>query len=70
MNENVSALVSFGIIHYELGKYDLSIEHFNKALNLQKQIGEDPFTSAKILGSIGNAYHVKNDLKEAEKYYQ
>lgn len=54
---------------FALGDYDKSLEHFNKALNLNKQ-SKDNIELAKNYSNIGNIYYNLSNYSEALNYYQ
>ena len=52
-----------GVVYYDLEKYDLAIQHFEKALEIQGDY-------APALNSLGNAYAAKGDWDKAIYYYK
>ncbi len=58
-----------GLIHEETGFFDQAIYHFDRALSFIEEI-DDNIKKIQVLNNLGNVYHLINDLKNANKYYQ
>ena len=58
-----------GLIHEETGFFDQAIYHFDRALTFLEEI-DDHITEIQVLNNLGNVYHLINDLKNANNYYQ
>jgi tetratricopeptide (TPR) repeat protein/predicted Ser/Thr protein kinase len=72
-NDLLSAHVhkSLGIILSELGKNDVALEHYEKALEkLEAIYGPDTIDSARTIENMGMVYLDQGKLEEAEKLYE
>ncbi|MHA1912931.1 MAG: tetratricopeptide repeat protein [Promethearchaeota archaeon] len=58
-----------GLIQEDTGYYDQAIYHFNRALEILKEIG-DPQKVIKLLNNLGNIYHLIKDLEHSYRFYQ
>ncbi|MFX0041625.1 MAG: tetratricopeptide repeat protein [Candidatus Hodarchaeota archaeon] len=58
-----------GIIQEDLGFFDQAIYHFNRALEILKDLNEYQ-KAIKTLNNLGNVYYLINDLEHSYKYYQ
>ena len=71
--ENIMNLIithnEIGLIHEETGFFDQAIYHFDRALSFIEDI-DDYIKEIQVLNNLGNVYHLINDLKNANKYYQ
>ncbi|MHA1239309.1 MAG: tetratricopeptide repeat protein [Promethearchaeota archaeon] len=71
--ENIMNLIithnEIGLIHEETGFFDQAIYHFDRALSFIEGIN-DYIKEIQVLNNLGNVYHLINDLKNANKYYQ
>jgi stress-induced-phosphoprotein 1 len=68
--KNLVFLTNLGAAHFEKGDYDKCIEVCEKAVEEGRSLRADYKLIAKALGRIGTAYHKKDDLSSAIKYYQ
>lgn len=67
----IATLSNFGMVYFSEGKCDEAIEYFKKGLEIEEQLrGSDSITSPLIYGNIASAYHHKQDLSNALKYYK
>lgn len=58
-----------GIIQEDLGFFDQAIYHFNRALEILKELNEHQKV-IKIFNNLGNVYYLINDIEYSYKYYQ
>lgn len=58
-----------GIIQEDLGFFDQAIYHFNRALEILKELNEYQ-KAIKTLNNLGNIYYLINNLEHSYKYYQ
>ncbi len=65
----IGLLSSIGDVYISMADYDKAIINFNKILELNVQINN---TMIKVWANAGmaKAYHLKNDHKEASKFYE
>jgi tetratricopeptide (TPR) repeat protein len=65
-----SAYNSLGLAHYSKGDYDLAIDNYEKAIDLNlKQLGPAHQNVAAAYNNLGLAYNSKGDHDEAIDYY-
>jgi len=62
-------LCNMGIIFQIQGKLEKALQHYRKALNINREIGNKE-GEASNLGNMGNVYRAQNKLKEALQHYQ
>ncbi len=71
--ENIMNLIivhnEIGLVHEETGFFDQAIYHFDRALSFIEEVDDD-IKKIQVLNNLGNVYHLLNDLKNANKYYQ
>jgi tetratricopeptide (TPR) repeat protein len=58
-----------GICYYTPGKFDLTLENWNKSLSLAREFN-DKEGEAKALGNLGIVYGIRGDLDKAIKYFE
>ncbi|UCC18761.1 MAG: tetratricopeptide repeat protein [Promethearchaeota archaeon] len=58
-----------GIIHEDNGFFDQAIYHFNRSLEILKDIN-DIHKIIKVLNNLGNIYFLINDLEQSYHFYQ
>lgn len=58
-----------GAVHFEKGEYDAVIEVCNKAVEVGREYRADYKHIAKALARVGKAYSKKDDLENAQIYY-
>lgn len=63
-----AALGNMGLVHAYLRKLDEALEHYNEALDIYKEIGDDEGI-AKCLNNIGTTYGDLGKPDEALEYY-
>ncbi|KAF8974706.1 activator of Hsp70 and Hsp90 chaperone [Flammula alnicola] len=68
--QDLTYLTNLGAAYFEQGNYDKAIEVCEKAVEEGRSIRADYKLIAKALGRIGSAYHKKDDLAQAIKYFQ
>lgn len=62
------ALVSLGMIRYDLAEFDLSFECYHKALAIYEKVN-DLYGKSAVLVNIGNLYRRLSDNQKALHYY-
>ncbi|HLO14735.1 MAG TPA: tetratricopeptide repeat protein [Anaerolineales bacterium] len=71
-NEQLQEGLSYnalGIAYQDMGKADMAIEYYDKALMLARKIS-DRDTEAKVLGDLGTAYADLGNARKAIFYYE
>ncbi|MFW9876078.1 MAG: tetratricopeptide repeat protein [Candidatus Thorarchaeota archaeon] len=58
-----------GLIQEDIGFFDQAIYHFNRSLEILKQLNEN-HKLVKVLNNLGNIYYLIKDLEQSYKYYQ
>ncbi|MFX1417722.1 MAG: tetratricopeptide repeat protein [Promethearchaeota archaeon] len=58
-----------GIIHEDNGFFDQAIYHFNRSLDILKELN-DINKIVKVLNNLGNVYFIINDLEQSYHFYQ
>ena len=58
-----------GLIQEDIGFFDQAIYHFNRSLEILKDLNETEKV-IKILNNLGNIYFVIKDLEHSNEYYQ
>lgn len=58
---------NIGIIYMQLNKYDMALEHFEKALQINKRIN-NPVGAAEAYGNIANVYSKQKNIPKALEY--
>ena len=67
--EVTGVLFSLGVFYSDLGNFELSKDHYLKALDNQIKNKSFPEGSPKLLNNLGNVYRGLSDLDSAEQYY-
>jgi len=62
-------LCNMGIIFQIQGRLEKALQHYRKALNIHREIGNKE-GEASDLGNMGNVYRAQNKLKEALQHYR
>ena len=57
-----------GIIHYNLGHYDVALKHFQVASKIDKSIGESHYNEALSLDALDRHGEATNHFYAARKY--
>jgi tetratricopeptide (TPR) repeat protein len=65
----IYALLNLGRYYTRLGRHEVAMENYLKALDLCEQIKDEALTS-KTYNIIGNGYYFKNDIPLALRYYK
>lgn len=65
----IYALLNLGRYYTRLGRHEVAMENYLKALNYCEQI-EDESLISKTYNIIGNGYYFKNDIPLALRYYK
>jgi non-specific serine/threonine protein kinase len=63
------AFLSLGSLNRQVGKYEISLDYFNKALNISEKM-EDKLMIANSLEGLGAVKLMEEDLSEAKEFYQ
>jgi len=58
-----------GIIQEDNGYFDQAIYHFNRALEILKDLNDNS-KIIKVFNNLGNVYFIINDLEQSYNYYQ
>ncbi|MFX0028907.1 MAG: tetratricopeptide repeat protein [Candidatus Hermodarchaeota archaeon] len=58
-----------GLIQEDIGFFDQAIYHFNRSLEILKEVKDDQ-KYIKVLNNLGNIYYSVKDLEHSYKYYQ
>jgi len=58
-----------GLIQEDTGFFDQAIYHFNRSLEILKEVNDIQKT-IKVLNNLGNIYYSIKDLEQSYKYYQ
>ena len=58
-----------GLIQEDTGFFDQAIYHFNRSLEILKEVGDNQ-KIIKILNNLGNIYYMITDLDHSYKFYQ
>ncbi|MHA2281311.1 MAG: tetratricopeptide repeat protein [Promethearchaeota archaeon] len=58
-----------GLIQEDMGFFDQAIYHFNRSLDIIKEVSDDQRV-IKVLNNLGNIYYLIKDLEHSYKYYQ
>ncbi|MFX1531523.1 MAG: tetratricopeptide repeat protein [Promethearchaeota archaeon] len=58
-----------GLIQEDIGFFDQAIYHFNRSLEILKEV-KDTLKIIKVLNNLGNIYYSIKDLEQSYKYYQ
>ncbi len=74
--ENEDDLFNIAICHNEIGLiqedngfFDQAIYHFNRSLEILKEVNDNQRT-IKVLNNLGNIYYLIKDLEHSYEYYQ
>lgn len=58
-----------GLIQEDTGFFDQAIYHFNRSLEILKEVNDNQ-KLIKVLNNLGNIYYSVKDLEQSYKYYQ
>jgi tetratricopeptide (TPR) repeat protein len=58
-----------GLIQEDLGFFDQAIYHFNRSLEILKEVNDDQRV-IKVLNNLGNIYYLIKDLEHSYEFYQ
>ncbi|MFX0080760.1 MAG: tetratricopeptide repeat protein [Candidatus Hodarchaeota archaeon] len=58
-----------GLIQEDIGFFDQAIYHFNRSLEILKDVNDNQ-KIIKVLNNLGNIYYSIKDLEQSYKYYQ
>lgn len=67
--KDITFLTNLGAAYFEKGDYDKAIEVCQKAVEEGRELRADYKLIAKAYGRIGSAYHKKDDLANAIKFF-
>lgn len=59
----------FGVIHYEIGNYQVALEYHNKALEACESQKDPPISIGPSVNNIGNCHFALGQYDSAEQYY-
>jgi tetratricopeptide (TPR) repeat protein len=58
-----------GLMQEDIGYFDQAIYHFNRSLEILKDMNDD-LKVIKVLNNLGNIFHLVTDLEQSYKFYQ
>jgi len=58
-----------GLMQEDTGYFDQAIYHFNRSLEILKEVKDNPKV-IKVLNNLGNIYYSIKDLEQSYKFYQ
>jgi len=71
-NDNFNLAIchnEIGLIQEDMGFFDQAIYHFNRALDILKEVSDNQ-KIIKVLNNLGNIYYLIKDLEHSYEYYQ